>query len=853
MRNRLNLKNWTPASPRRIAAVYLASTALFISFDCNLAAHAQTVAAENQINLNLPAQDLGRSLTSFADKANLRLIFPYSLVAGKVAPRLAGSYSPEGALSALLAGSGLRYAFTGSGTATISAAGEGADAGEGGATDLAPIVLKHSGDFVNAPYETAGSSSYISDEQIERFRGSSAGDVFKGTPGVIAASNHNGAALDVNIRGEQGQNRVKVAIDGTQQTSTTWRGYIGVDERTYIDPDFIGGISINKGPTGGAEGAGTTGGVVAIRTLNATDIVDEDKEFGARLKVGTSDNAAAPPAGNTYEQRTDAPGFFDLENFSGSAAIATTQENFDFLAAVAKRRSGNYFAGSHGDTTFDFDGRTYPLSFTKPGEEVFNTSEETTSLLLKSTIRWAEDHSLELGYMRFDSNFGESMGSLLFQQDNGFRQVKLSDVRADTYTARYRWNPDDDLFDLRFNLWASNVAQTTRAVASAPDFSQWGYIPADEPRFTETWTYGGDLNNTSRFSTDFGDLTFNYGVSYLLEDMDGEQYCSRTYTNSTCVYLQPSVGTRSMASAFSSAQWEATDWLTFNGTLRYDAYRLEDKAPSSDTGVRGKDGGRLNPTISTTITPIEGLQFYALYAEGVRPPTMREAMGSDANSIPNPNLDAEVSRNWELGVNLNRDGLIFDDDQARLKLAYFRNNYSNYISRVASNAGPGEYVFTFDNIDRFMISGVEVSGKYDVGPIFSEASLTYYTDYAFCPTTSSCGNTAVTYDYATNHIPPKIQTSLTLGARLFDDKLTVGMRILHSGERMAPLTTSDRQRTAVWQPYTVVDAFASYKVNAHMTFDLKGENIFDRYYVDAMNGWMPSPGRTIRASLTAKF
>jgi hemoglobin/transferrin/lactoferrin receptor protein len=38
-----------------------------------------------------------------------------------------------------------------------------------------------------------------------------------------------------------------------------------------------------------------------------------------------------------------------------------------------------------------------------------------------------------------------------------------------------------------------------------------------------------------------------------------------------------------------------------------------------------------------------------------------------------------------------------------------------------------------------------------------------------------------------------------------------------------------------------------------MTFDLKGENIFDRYYVDAMNGWMPSPGRTIRASLTAKF
>jgi hemoglobin/transferrin/lactoferrin receptor protein len=156
------------------------------------------------------------------------------------------------------------------------------------------------------------------------------------------------------------------------------------------------------------------------------------------------------------------------------------------------------------------------------------------------------------------------------------------------------------------------------------------------------------------------------------------------------------------------------------------------------------------------------------------------------------------------------------------------------------------------NLDSAMFKGFEFSGSYDAGVLFAEAAVTYYTGFEFCETQSSCMSGAIDNDYAMNHVPPDLMTSVTLGARLFDRRLSFGVRVTHAGERLAPLG-SYHKYTGVWAPYTIADAFASYKVSDNVTFDLKGENLTDRYYVDALDGWMPAPGRTIRASLTAKF
>lgn len=107
-------------------------------------------------------------------------------------------------------------------------------------------------------------------------------------------------------------------------------------------------------------------------------------------------------------------------------------------------------------------------------------------------------------------------------------------------------------------------------------------------------------------------------------------------------------------------------------------------------------------------------------------------------------------------------------------------------------------------------------------------------------------------DYALNHMPPETTVSVTLGARLFKERLTFGVRGNDVGKRLTPIST-ERQRTVYWLPYTVYDAFVTWKATDRLTLDLRGENLTDQYYVDALDGWTPSPGRTVRLNLTASF
>ncbi|NSL70632.1 hypothetical protein C6Y62_02210 [Hyphomicrobium sulfonivorans] len=823
-------------------------------------------------SFSIPAGSLTSALNSFAAQSGLQILFDASLANGKSTTGASGSLTPNQALSNILAGTGITYRYTGQSTITLDGPGStNTGANIDGAIALDTIDVgggQSSAANADTPYETPGSTSFITSSQIERFPSTTAGDIFKNTPGVISAMNHNGSSIDVNIRGMQGMNRVKVTIDGTQQTTSTWRGYLGADDRTYVDPDFISGVSIEKGPAGGAAGAGANAGVVEFSTIGVNDILLPGKTEGVRLRMGTNDNATSNIRENAFDQSTDAPGLLDFENKTGSAAFAATRENFDVLVAVAKRKRGNYFAGKNGPTEYrTFDGWASPLSYTKPGEEVFNSSEESFSALAKATIRLDEEQTLDIGYQRFSSMFGETIGSMLVTGDHVFRQLPLAHAEVDTYTARYRWNPQSDLIDLRANAWATDVQSRTVSVGPAvyvpPFLTPEMRPPARDTRYSETWTYGADISNTSLLDTAIGNLKLGYGAAYTLEDTKGRPYLSaRGYATEIGVPLQGSVGTREVARAFLDGEWKASEWLKFNGGLRYDYFSIEDKGGTRVWGsgnnvhtavYADKSGSRLNPMASVTVTPLDGLQFYAQYEEGFRPPSLRETIGSDSTLAPNPALEPELAKNWEFGVNYLKDGLLADNDKTRFKFAYFRNSYENYIARVPNpNIGPGLPFYSVDNIATARFNGFEAMAEYDIGYFFAQASLTYYTDFEFCKTKSICASANLPNDYAANHLPPEISRSLTLGVRLFDEKLVVGGRVIDVGKRMGPLPVS-AQQTNFWVPYTVYDGFASYEFNDNTTFSLNVENLTNRYYVDALNGWMPSPGRTVRLGMTAKF
>ena len=58
---------------------------------------------------------------------------------------------------------------------------------------------------------------YKGKNEVETFKGNTVSDLLSGMSGVYSGDARNSGALDPNIRGVQGQGRIPVTIDGTEQ------------------------------------------------------------------------------------------------------------------------------------------------------------------------------------------------------------------------------------------------------------------------------------------------------------------------------------------------------------------------------------------------------------------------------------------------------------------------------------------------------------------------------------------------------------------------------------------------------------------------------------------------------------
>ena len=145
---------------------------------------------------------------------------------------------------------------------------------------------------------------YKGKNEVETFKGNTVSDLLSGMSGVYSGDARNSGALDPNIRGVQGQGRIPVTIDGTEQAITVWRGYAGANNRNYVDPNIISSVSIEKGPSFSRDMKSGIGGSVALKTIDADDIVPEGQKYGFEVKAEASNNSIKQRA-NIYEKSVD--------------------------------------------------------------------------------------------------------------------------------------------------------------------------------------------------------------------------------------------------------------------------------------------------------------------------------------------------------------------------------------------------------------------------------------------------------------------------------------------------------------------------------------------------------------------
>lgn len=818
-------------------------------------------AAAQTVDFKVPAGPLSQALAVFGRQSGLQVTYLAASAAGKTSPGFTGRATRHEGLAGILAGSGLSYSFPNATTVAIGAAGSpSAPIAADGSTVLDTIDVTGGGSATasDLPFASPGSIAHISEAQIQRTPPTSVGDIFRNTPGVNAVGNRVGASMDLNIRGLQGQNRVNVMVDGTRQTNGSYRGYRGSRNEAYVDPDLLAGVDINKGPYSGAGGTGAMGGVVNMRTIDARDIVKEGQTYGARLRGSLGTNTQSPPSEGTEAIRNGPPGF-NGDAWNGNIAAGLVEDNYEFVAALARRQQGNYFAGKNGAATFNTsrNGATKPyekiFSPFGPGDEVLNTSQDTTTFLTKGKVKWGDGHSLELGYTYYNNQYGENDETLLgFATSPTFplpaTQKGLSETTTNTFRSTYQYDPaDNDYVNVTANLWATDIDTFSQTLRS----NTYG-LGADGK--THVRTYGGDVSNRSTLETGFGLLTLNNGLEFVEERARESE--TRVYSPSAPdvpIYINSNPnGDRLLTSAFNQTRLDVTDWLRLEGGLRYDHYEAKGTSEGLSALPTGSDS-RVNPSATVTVMPLDGLQLFASYTEGWRPPSLREwsVIGIGA-IVQNPDLKPEVSKNIEFGFNVKRDGVFMAGDALRFKAVYFDNNYDDYIVRVRAPYS----TYTWTNIDQAEFRGYELSARYDTGKVFVEAGFTKYDDIEFCGSNGVCGQAAAAGDYGVMNVPPKYSGTVTVGARLFDERLEIGTRVYSFGERLGGygLVTGAVNPPTVWNKSTIVDLFGSYKLSKDVKIDFSAENLTDRYYMDAMStGPIPSPGRTIRAGLTATF
>lgn len=161
---------------------------------------------------------------------------------------------------------------------------------------------------------TVVSAAEIRDEQA-----SNLGQVLENLAGVDTAGGPRSNAQSVVIRGIGGS-RVLYTLDGSRQSFEG--GHRG---RFVIDPSLIKRVDILRGPASAQYGSGAVGGVLAVETRSASDLLDDDRQFGAIVR-------------SAYQSAGD--------EVSGSITAFGELGGFDVVAQKSYRDNEDYRDGS---------------------------------------------------------------------------------------------------------------------------------------------------------------------------------------------------------------------------------------------------------------------------------------------------------------------------------------------------------------------------------------------------------------------------------------------------------------------------------------------------------------------------
>ncbi|CAK6713008.1 conserved exported hypothetical protein [Vibrio harveyi] len=703
-------------------------------------------------------------------------------------------------------------------------------AAEGSDEELEVIGVHYAKPITVAePAQTTIDWSLIEEQQYSNFA-----DMIDSVPGATLDGGARSGGERINIRGFDDPSDIAVFVDGAP---------IGFQQYRYgtffFDPFLIGEAEIIKGAHDYRALNGKFGGSIRIKTKSVDDLLDGDRNFGARVSTGYNNNGD--------------------ENSYTLSLYGKNDAGFYFLANGSVKDSDDIQVG--GGETLDYSGYEQENMLVKVGYE-------------------NDDHEFEISHTRYKDEGRKPWANRRGKMPN------ISDYNIKKYgsleKAKYAYTVDNKYTDntttLSYHYMPSNpyIDFNIKMARSENDRHWVRPDVAFEKMFVSVGSYGHeswlsyerdyvDVFNQAQI----GDHALVTGLQYQKTDRDSlvfnKSYAKKEAKNYGWYtpYYEPS-GIQTIYAAYVADHYQATDRLTITPSLRYEYITSEGKgnaAPDYNDPAAGHDYSEtshkgFSPRLDIDFDATNNTRLNFSYAYALKAPTVDNIYSVQyARATATATArDLDVSRihAYQASMINLTEGLVSDRDNLATEFTVFYNDVNDTVDiRTGANLDKNstENQSWNTNLDGFKNYGFELISQYRISDFYTDFSASYVRGKNKGSLSDSTGS-----DDDHPDVPP---LNINLG---FGFEWLPGLR---SGWEVRwydaqTKTKAEGNNLKVKSPseqYTLQNAYVVWDVQQVKGLSVGAvvKNLTDRYYEAYLSNGVPSPGREVKLKLTYQY
>lgn len=691
-------------------------------------------------------------------------------------------------------------------------------------------------------------------EQLDREMVQDIRDMVRYDPGISVVEGGRAGSNGFAIRGVD-KDRVAITVDGLEQgesrSSSAFQELFGAygnfnTNRNAAELEHMSDVVISKGADSITAGSGALGGAVIYRTKSPRDYVDEEKPYHIGLKTGFMSRSNLWYASGTFAGR--------LGNFDALAVLTTRQGHETKIHSPAgdvllHDDRGTVHNPSHNEYNGVARGIPDPQEIEGKGNLFrvgyhFNPS-NYLGVVYEETREDRETKELSNLFQ-----IANPAGEYRYRNDISYRS--RFGLEYENLLTRGPWDKlnlawDRQKIDMTTFTW--DIPSTdSLATPSAQNFFRYRKLSYDldqlklsadkhfdfNPSFSWDLSYGLGLGNKENSNKNLEYFSYVYYPHIATSNIEDKEFLVSTRTRNRFAYVNNS--------------FRFGDPIKLNLGIRYDYSKMntlesDSLAPKVEqelrrVGIWQQAATFKSPSYAAgmdwNVTP--GLTLQAKYGTAFRAPTTDEMWFYFPSSLfyvdPNPNLKAERSRNFELGLDAH-------GNWGHLRLSGFRTRYRDFIdfgpqgvqSRMAFGTTAPIPVVVYQNFNRTRatVRGLELQSRLNLDAVGLPQGS--YATLAASYVKGDADGEPI------NAIQP-FNGVLGLGYQQPDDRWGLSTQISYFARKNPNDTVADPGSTRGptfpfaqhHRAYWLVDLTGHYRFGRHITLRGGVYNLFNRKY-----------------------